>query len=130
MDSKLLDFSWYYNPPIDFEHKQWVLFAYLKNVDTAFYDRNFSPWLLHTEKLCDDMRISLEYLHSFQKGITKKSLLFSMEGIKMIEIKPNLKEIDIVEEIVNFSIPLLEQRIDLGRKLHKQYPTILYDTEL
>jgi hypothetical protein len=76
------------------------------------------------------MRISLEYLRSFQKGITKKSLLLSMEGIKMIEAKPTTKEIEVVEEIVNFSIPLLEQRIDLGRKLHKQYPTILYDTEL
>ena len=77
------------------------------------------------------MRISLEYLVSFQKGITKKSILFSIEGISLIDIKPKTnKELDIVVEIVRFSIPLLEQRIELGKKLHTQYPTILYDREL
>lgn len=131
MQSNLLDHSWYYKDPIDFEHKQWVLFAYLQKVDDAFYKRIFSPWLLHTEKLTEDMRISLQYLVSFQKGITKKSILFSIEGISLIDIKPKTnKEIDIVEEIVRFSIPLLEQRIELGKKLHTQYPTILYDREL
>lgn len=131
MQSNLLDHSWYYKDPIDFEHKQWVLFAYLQKVDDAFYKRIFSPWLLHTEKLTEDMRISLEYLVSFQKGINKKSILFSIEGISLIDIKPKTnKEIDIVEEIVRFSIPLLEQRIELGKKLHTQYPTILYDREL
>lgn len=123
----LLDNAWYYKEPIDFEHKQWVLFAYLKKVDDAFYSRIFSPWLLHTEKLTDDMKISLEYLESFERGITKKSILFSFEGISMVDNKPSTKEINTVKEIVLFSIPLLEQRVSLGRKLHSQYPTILYD---
>ena len=77
------------------------------------------------------MKISLQYLESFKKGITKKSILFSFEGISVVENKPiSNKEIDIVEEVVRFSIPLLDQRIELGRKLHSQYPTILYDKEL
>lgn len=131
MGNLLLDHSWYYKHPIDFEHKQWTLFAYLQKVDEAFYSRIFSPWLLHTEKLCEDMKISLQYLESFKKGITKKSVLFSFEGIQLVEQKPvTNKEVDIVEEIVKFSIPLLDQRISLGRKLHSQYPTILYDKEL
>jgi hypothetical protein len=131
METNLLDHSWYYKAPIDFEYKQWILFAYLQKLDEAFYSRIFSPWLLHTEKLSDDMKISLQYLESFKKGITKKSILFSFEGISVVENKPiSNKEIDIVEEIVRFSIPLLDQRIELGRKLHSQYPTILYDKEL
>jgi hypothetical protein len=131
MGNLLLDHSWYYKHPIDFEHKQWTLFAYLQKVDEAFYSRIFSPWLLHTEKLCEDMKISLQYLESFKKGITKKSVLFSFEGIQLVEQKPvTNKEVDIVEEIVKFSIPLLDQRVSLGRKLHSQYPTILYDKEL
>jgi len=131
MGNLLLDHSWYYRHPIDFEHKQWTLFAYLQKVDEAFYSRIFSPWLLHTEKLCEDMKISLQYLQSFKQGITKKSVLFSFEGIQLVEQKPvTNKEVDIVEEIVKFSIPLLDQRVSLGRKLHSQYPTILYDKEL
>jgi hypothetical protein len=71
------------------------------------------------------------YLEGFKNGLVKKSILFSFEGISTVENKPvSNKEIEIVEEIVKFSIPFLDQRIDLGRKLHSQYPTILYDTEL
>jgi len=131
MGINLLEHSWYYKDPIDFEYKQWILFAYLQKVDEAFYSRIFSPWLLHTEKLTDDMKVSLQYLESFKKGITKKSILFSFEGISIVENKPiSNKEIDTVEEVVRFAIPLLDKRKDLGRKLHAQYPTILYDKEL
>lgn len=131
METNLLDLSWYYKNPIDFEYKQWILFAYLKKVDDAFYNKIFSPWLLHTEKLTEDMRLSLQYLEGFKKGLVKKSILFSFEGISLVENNPiSNKEIEVVEEVVRFSIPLLDQRIDLGRKLHSQYPTILYDTEL
>lgn len=130
MESKLIQHSWYYQNPIDFEHKQWILFAYLKNVDDAFYNRVFSPWLLHTEKIVDDMRISLEYLQSFKKKITKRSLFISMEGLSWIDSKPNEKDTEVIEEILKFSIPLLDQRIDLGRKLFTKYPTILHDKEL
>jgi hypothetical protein len=77
------------------------------------------------------MKLSLQYLEGFKNGLVKKSILFSFEGISVVENKPvSNKEIEIVEEIVKFSIPLLDQRVDLGRKLHSQYPTILYDTEL
>lgn len=131
METNLLDLSWYYKNPIDFEYKQWILFAYLKKVDEAFYNKIFSPWLLHTEKLTEDMRLSLQYLEGFKKGLVKKSIFFSFEGISLVESNPiSNKEIEVVEEVVRFSIPLLDQRIDLGRKLHSQYPTILYDTEL
>ena len=130
MESQLLKYSWYYEIPIDFEHKQWILFSYLKKVDDAFYNKVFSPWLLHTEKIAEDMKTSLDYIDSFKKKITKKSLLITMEGISWQTQKPSDKEIEVVEEILNFSIPLLEQRIDFGRKLFKKYPSILHDKEL
>jgi hypothetical protein len=130
MENDLLEHSWYYKNPIDFEHKQWTLFSYLKKVDEAFYSKIFSPWLLHTESLSDDMRMSLQYLEGFKKGIIKKSILFSFEGIKVLENNIKDKQIETVEEIVRFSIPLLDQRIQLGKELHKKYPTILYGKEL
>ena len=130
MESKLIHYSWYYQNPIDFEHKQWILFAYLKNVDDAFFNKVFSPWLLHTEKIVDDMMITLEYLKSFKNKINKRSLFISMEGLSWLENKPEEKDIEIIEEILKFSIPLLDQRIDTGRKLFLKYPTILHDKEL
>lgn len=130
MELKLIQHSWYYQSPIDFEHKQWILLAYLKSVDNAFCNRIFSPWLLHTEKIVEDMRISLEYLQRFKKQTAKRSLFISMEGLSWMDNKPNEKDIEIIEEILKFSIPLLDQRIDIGRKLFAKYPTILHDKEL
>ena len=53
-----------------------------------------------------------------------------MEGLSWRTEKPAETETEIVEEILKFSIPLLDQRIDFGRKLFKKYPTILHDKEL
>lgn len=122
MQLKIIEHSWYYQNPIDFEHKQLILFAYLKNVDDSFYNRIFSPWLLHTEKILDDMRVSLDYIQSFRKQSTKKSLFISMEGLSWMDNKPNEKDIEIIEEILKFSIPLLEKRVDIGREFLSKYP--------
>jgi hypothetical protein len=123
---ELLQLDWYYQPPIDIEHKQYKLFSYLKTIDEAFYDHHFSPYLLHTEKLVEEMRISLLTINNFSKSLTKKSLVFSWEGLYLKDDAPSLKDLDIVVDILDFSIPLLDQRIDLGKKLHRRFPTVLY----
>jgi len=122
----LLDFNWYYQPPIDFEHKQYKFFAYLKEVDEAFYSKIFSPYLLHTEKLAEEMKTSYQYIEAFRNKLNKKSIFWSIEGLYVRNETPTLKEIEIVVEILEFCIPLAENRVDLGRKLHKKFPNLLY----
>lgn len=119
----LLSFDWYYSEPYDFEHKQWILFDYLKKIDDAFCVKKFSPYLLHTEGLTDNMRMTLEYIRSFEKGITKQSLLFSTEGIYLVKQPPKRPDdFVVIIDVMEFSIPLLQQRIDLGNKLIKRFP--------
>ena len=128
---ELLDFGWYYQTPFDVEHKQWTLFAYLKKVDDAFCNKIFSPYLLHTEALADDMAVSLDYIHSFEKGITKKGLLFQMEGLHKVEHPPQRSEdFSIIVEVLQFSIPLLQQRVDLGNTLVRKYPNVILHSRL
>lgn len=123
----LLEVDWYFQPPIDFEHKQYLLFAYLQKCDNAFYERIFSPYLLHTEKIVNEMQFTLQNIKNFERGVAKKSLFFSLEGLYIREEGiPKLEEIGVVEEVIEFSLPLLSQRIDLGSKLSKKYPKILY----
>lgn len=126
MDS-LLEIDWYYQSPIDFEHKQYKLFSYLQKCDSSFYEKIFSPYLLHTEKIVNEMEVTLQNIKTFEKRVTKKSLFLSLEGLYLREEGiPKMEEIKTVEEIIEFSLPLLHQRIDLGSKLSKKYPTILY----
>jgi hypothetical protein len=123
----LLEVDWYFQSPIDFEHKQYKLFSYLQKCDSAFYERIFSPYLLHTEKIVAEMESTLQNIKNFEKGVTKKSLFFSLEGVYIKEEGiPKMEEIQIVEEVIEFSLPLLFQRIELGSKLFKKYPRILY----
>lgn len=124
---ELLEIDWYYQSPIDFEHKQYKLFSYLQKCDNAFYEKVFSPYLLHTEKIVNEMEMTLETLKSFERSSIKKSVFISLEGLYLREEGlPKIEELEIVGEIIKFSLPLLSQRIDLGKKLHRKYPTILY----
>jgi hypothetical protein len=126
MDS-LLEIDWYFTTPIDFEHKQYKLFSYLKECDESFYSHIFSPYLLHTEKLVVEMGFTLENIRNFEKSTTKKSVFASLEGLYIKDIPvPKMEELEAIEEIINFSLPLLNQRIDLGNKLIKRYPGLLY----
>lgn len=124
---ELLEIDWYYQSPIDFEHKQYKLFSYLQKCDSAFYERVFSPYLLHTEKIVTEMEMTLENIKNFERSAVKKSIFFSLEGLYLREDGlPKIEELEVVGEIIEFSLPLLSQRIDLGKRLHKKYPTILY----
>jgi len=50
----------------------------------------------------------------------REGLYLREEGV------PKPEELGTVEEIINFSLPLLNQRISLGKQLHKKYPSLLY----
>lgn len=124
--STLLGDTWYYEPPIDFEHKQYVLFAYLKLVDEAFYKSIFSPYLLHTEKLVEEMKISSENIKNFEKKITAQKFINSWEGLYLMKQPPKIHELSIVIDIIDFSIPLLSFRVELGKDLFRRSPKLLY----
>ena len=123
----LLEINWYFSHPIDFEHKQYTLFSYLQKCDSSFYEHIFSPYLLHTEKMVAEMESTIQNIKNFESGVTKKSLFMSLEGLYLRdEGIPKIKEIETVEEIIEFCLPLLYQRVELGNKLSKRYPNILY----
>ena len=123
----LLEIDWYFQSPIDFEYKQYRLFSYLQKCDASFYEKIFSPYLLHTEKLVNEMEVTFQNIKAFERSVTKKSVFMSLEGLYIGDKTiPKMEEIQTVEEIIEFSLPLLYQRVELGNKLAKRYPNILY----
>lgn len=122
----LLEINWWYKSPVDFEHKKWTLMAYLKRMDESFYERKFSPWLLHSEKLLLDMIHSKEKILEFTDDLTNNVIVFDGNYIYNEIEKPKMGELGTYLDILNYSIPLLGHKIDFGWELWKDNPSLLF----
>lgn len=121
---KLLDLDWYSKPPIDFEHKQYLLYAYLTTVDKSYLNKKVSPHLLHLERLKDEMDYFISKWIIMQKVFDKNRYVYfdnpKLEGEDNIELSK-------IVEIVDYAIPQIDARIRSGYILFEKYPKqILY----
>lgn len=121
---QLIDINWYCQPPIDFEHKQYMLYAYLNKVDKAFLQHKVSPHLLHLERLKDEMDYFVSKWIIMQKTFDKNRYAWfdnpKLEG-------EDQKELSQIMDIVDFSIPQVDSRIRQGYIILERYPgQILY----
>tara|TARA_B100000900_G_C20463474_1_gene668292 strand:- start:75 stop:452 length:378 start_codon:yes stop_codon:yes gene_type:complete len=124
---ELLKLTWWMEDPIDYEYKQYILLDYLQKIEKHFYNKDFSPYLLHTEKLYEEMSISLEFIDVFEQSITKTELVFTQNGMGWKEEKPpTINEVEEMKNILRFSIPKLKEKVQLGKELWKEGPTILW----
>lgn len=123
----MLQLDWYYQSPLDFEHKNYLLLQYLKSIDDSYSEHKLSPYLLWTEKLVSELesfRIKSNYIESVIKRDMLSIDLHNMNIIRK-EIEKN-DEIKLVFEIVEYSTPLLLSKVKLGYKLLDKYPQILF----
>ena len=113
--------------PIDYEYKQYILLGYLQKIENYFLNKDFSPYLLHTEKLYEEMAINLEFIEAFEDEMTSNHLMFTKKGIGWKDTKlPTIKELEEMKNILRFSVPLLKQKVQIGKELWKNSPTILW----
>ena len=123
----MLQLDWFYQSPLDFEHKNYLLLQYLKSIDDSYSEHKLSPYLLWTEKLLkelQDFKLKTTYFES-----TIKKDIISIDLIKMQIVRKEIEkndEIKVVFEIVEYSTPLLESKVKLGYKLLNKYPQILF----
>jgi hypothetical protein len=122
----MLNLDWYFQEPIDLEHKNYILLAYLQEVDFSFSQKKLSPYLLHTELLVKDMKFFIGAEFELRKKFIGDIKSFDLErGLIREEFMKN-ETLDEIRDIVKYSIPLLESKVDLGFKLLKKYPQILF----
>jgi len=119
----LLPLTWYIESPIDFEHKEYVLYSYLQKVDYDFHKKNLSPHLLHLEKLIDELLNFDASFNIIKKDFDKNRYIF-FENVKL-EGEDNTLIYEI-KSIVEFAIPQVEPRIKLGYSILKRNNQILY----
>ncbi len=122
----LLSTEWFLEPPIDFEHKHWILLQYLQDIDLSYARFKLSPYLLNTEKISNSMENFKDKL-DFQEHVFKKEIIgFSLrEGIQRTTYERPEFLMEIVE-IVDYALPLLNSKVQIGYKLLRKYPQILY----
>ena len=124
---ELLKLTWWMDEPIDYEYKQYILLGYLQKIENYFLNKDFSPYLLHTEKLYEEMAINLEFIDAFEDEMTSSHLMFTKKGIGWKDTKlPTIKELEEMKYILKFSVPLIKQKVQIGKELWKNSPTILW----
>ena len=73
------------------------------------------------------MALSLELIDNFEELITDDVVVFTQNGVKIEKSEiPTIKELDEMKNILKFSVPLLKQKVEIGKELWKQTPSILW----
>ena len=119
----LLPLTWYVETPIDFEYKQYILYAYLQRVDFDFFNKSLSPHLLHMEKLMDELFYVSASFKMIKNDFDKNRYVY-FQNVKL-EGEDN-KLIYEIRDIVEFSIPQIESRIKSGYKILERNKQILF----
>lgn len=118
--------DWWLKDPVDFEHKKWLFLAYLKRLDEAFYALDFSPWLLRSESLYNEMDKSYQAILRFNGSLTRNVLIMNENNFHFEKRRPKEEALETLTGILEYSIPLLENKIDFGRKMWSENPKILW----
>lgn len=105
---RLTTSDWLFESPIDFEHKQWIFFSFLKEIEDDIKQHKVNPSL-------DQVKYQLSNLEKwkYSKELYHKKTLKGIDFEKMTLVydipddnNPDLKEID---EIVDFCLPYLRE---------------------
>ena len=123
----MLKIDWYIEEPIDFEYKNYVLLDYIQQVDKSFQQKVLSPYLLWTEAVIKDMRDFQKRRSDFLKSVEKPVLNFNNGTLSIVKSTIDEPEnLKLIKEIIEYSSPILESKIQMGYHLLKKYPQILY----
>lgn len=120
---EIIPITWYIESPIDFEHKQYVLLAYLQIVDYSFFNKKLSPHFLHMEKMITEMSNFKNNMSDIKKRFDKERYIF-FENIKLEG--ENNHFVEEIIEIVEFSLPQVETRLKLGKSILTKNRQILF----
>tara|TARA_R110002167_G_scaffold32683_7_gene105719 strand:- start:9258 stop:9635 length:378 start_codon:yes stop_codon:yes gene_type:complete len=124
---ELLKLTWWMDDPIDYEYKQYILLDYLQKIEKHFINRDFSPYLLHTEKLYEEMSINLDFIDTFENEMAANNVIFAQEEVGLEDTElPTIKELEEMKQTLKFSVPLIKAKVKMGKELWKNSPTILW----
>jgi hypothetical protein len=117
--TKLND-NWFTEGMIDLEYQQYILMAYLQNIKKSYQDFKLYPHLSDLISHHKNLIQFMENRSSIYKAFPKE--LKSIDIIDKKLIYEQKEESDIFKtiwEIIEFSLPLMQKYIDLGKTLYE-----------
>ena len=122
-----LKFNFFTEPPIDFEFKKYKILSYTVASDQKYVELEFSPWLLNNKLLVLDLKNFISNLDSTRQKITKRHIKFKEGSIFFESIVPKrLETLKAVEDIILYSIPIIERSNNFGQDLADSSNSILF----
>ena len=115
--------TWYLEPPIDFEHKQYLLFAHLQVVDGSFLRKQVSPYLLRLERIERELVAFERAWQEIRRDFDRQRYLW-FPNPKLQGEQDEL--VEMVREIVEFAQPQIHQRIETGYRILERYRQVLW----
>ena len=97
---KLIDLDWYSQSPIDFEHKQYLLYAYMSKVDQKYLEQKVSPHLLHLERMKEVMDYFISKWIIMQKVFDKNRYAY-FDNPKIEDNNAILDELEAFADAIN-----------------------------
>ena len=120
---ELLSITWYTEEPLDLEYKEYLLLAYLQKVENSFQEKILSPHLLHMERMIDEMVMFDSCFELIKKTFDKNRYVY-FENVKLEGEDNSL--INEIKELVQFSIPQVQTRVNHGYKILRKNRQILF----
>jgi hypothetical protein len=116
--------DWLTDGHIDLEYKKYLLLAYLQQVDEHFAARRLYPPLA---ELIDHYR-QLAHFRS-QKAVLAQQFPKEISAIDLAQYKLLYRSmtdsdmLQVLDEIVDFAMPQIHERMDIGRELYEEAET-------
>jgi hypothetical protein len=123
----VIEFHFFTDTPIDFEFKKYSMLSYLMKVDAKYLKLEFSPWLLHNERLYISISNYLDNFEIIKQNITDKTLRFSDRAIFYHYEEPDtLDELKDISKLIKYVKPILWKSNIYGKELAKDSGMILW----
>jgi len=114
--------NWVTEGKMDFEHKKYLLLAYLNHVQRHFEEQELYPFMsdlvYHYNNLLTIRNQKKQVKDQFPEQISKIDLQnFKVEYEKILEDEDYMEEL---ESILNFAIPKVQEHLEIGKNLYEE----------
>ncbi|GIV28495.1 MAG: hypothetical protein KatS3mg027_2309 [Bacteroidia bacterium] len=108
--------NWITEGLMDVEYKQYLLLAYLRDIHEVFNNKILYPpfaELIEHHRNLKTIKNNLQQIKSSEKELKG----IDWQNLQLIYQTPDNSETDVIEEIINFSIPKIEEEIQHGKEI-------------
>jgi len=123
----VIEFHFFTDTPIDFEFKKYNMLSYLMKVDAKYLELEFSPWLLHNERLYIDLSNYIDSFKIIKEQLTNKRVDYSDRAVFYHYEEPDtLDELKDIGKLIKYVKPILWKSNMYGKELAKDSGMILW----